>query len=371
MVNTFENAKERVTQTPSLVIDEHTVRQNLSRLQTYADSHKIAIRPHTKTHKSQQLARMQLESGCRGLTVAKVGEAAVMSEVCDDILIAYPAIDLSRRTRIAELARNHTMRVALDSLQGIDSLAESATAAGSCVGVLVDVNVGMNRTGVSTAQEALALATAVARYEGPLRLDGIFFYPGHIWEPAQEQQAPLQEVDERLRDVIELWRSAGLQASIVSGGSTPTAYQSHWVSSQTEIRPGTHILNDMNTVRAGFCDLRDCGAAIVCTIVSTAVAGKAVIDAGSKTLTNDRNVTQPDSGFGHCLEYPAARITRLSEEHGELDLSDCANPPALGERVTIIPNHICPCVNLQTQMQFQTLDGSLTAMEIDTRGMTS
>ncbi len=371
MVNIFENAKECVEQTPSLVIDERTVRQNLNRLQTYAESHSITIRPHTKTHKSQRLARLQLESGCRGLTVAKVGEAAVMAEVCDDILVAYPASDLPRRTKIAELAKNHTLRVALDSEEGIIALANSAATAGSSVGVLIDVNVGMNRTGVSTAHEALELAKAVSRYEGPLRLDGIFFYPGHIWEPAEQQRSRLPQVDERLGDVMALWHSAGLDASIVSGGSTPTAFQSHWVTAQTEIRPGTYLLNDMNTVRAGFCHLHDCAAAIVCTVVSTAVSGKAVIDAGSKTLTTDRNVTQPDSGFGHCLEYPAAPITRLSEEHGELDLTECECPPALGERVTIIPNHICPCINLQNQILFQTLDGNLTSMEIDTRGMTS
>src|SRR5690606_19161585 len=134
------------------------------------------------------------------------------------------------------------------------------------------------------------------------------------------------------------WQASGLQAMIVSGGSTPTQAQSHLVTRLTEIRPGTSLYNDMNTVRGGFCELGDCAAAIVCTVVSRAVAGKAVIDGGTKTFTSDRNASAPDSGHGYVLEYPQAKLVRLSEEHGELDLSSCDMLPEIGERVTVIPN---------------------------------
>jgi D-serine deaminase-like pyridoxal phosphate-dependent protein len=159
-----------------------------------------------------------------------------------------------------------------------------------------------------------------------------------------------------------------MAAPIVSGGSTPTAYQSHLVSHLTEIRPGTYIFNDMNTVRGGFCSHDDCAARIVATVISDAVPGQVVIDAGSKTLTNDVCIPARDSGFGFVVEYPDARITRLSEEHGQVDVTSCRSRPAVGDRITVIPNHICPCVNLQEAVWWAKSGEPLCHLPIDARG---
>ena len=370
MVNKFASARDALISTPSLAIDLPTVENNLARLHRYADKAGIRVRPHTKTHKSLFFARRQLAHGSHGLTVAKVGEAEVMAQVTDDILIAYPAIDPDRRRRIAELAKRVTVHVAIDSSYAIEVLAEAAQTAGSTIGILVDINVGADRTGVADAAASLELAQQIAKRDS-LRLDGIFFYPGQVWTPIDQQAAPLQLIDAKLSAAISLWAEHDLPCSIVSGGSTPTAYPSHFIKSQTEIRPGTYIFNDMNTVRAGFCQIEDCAAAIICTVVSTAVPGKAVVDAGTKTLTSDRNVLYPDSGHGHVIEYPAAAITRLSEEHGEIDFSACSARPNIGERVSIIPNHICPCINLQSQVMLQDAEQRLTPSTVDSRGMLS
>jgi D-serine deaminase-like pyridoxal phosphate-dependent protein len=178
------------------------------------------------------------------------------------------------------------------------------------------------------------------------------------------------EVADRLAAALDVWDEHGLEAGIVSGGSTPTAYNSHLLPELTEIRPGTYIFNDMNTVRGGFCSLDDCAARIVCTVVSDAVPGQVVIDGGSKTFTSDRCVAAPDSGHGYVVEYPAARITKLSEEHGQVDVTRCDKPPKIGERVSIIPNHICPCVNLQDRYYWQTGD-EIRPMPVDARGKLS
>lgn len=357
--------------TPALVIDLAKVERNVARLARYVSDHGIAVRPHTKTHKSLKIATRQMRAGATGLTAAKVGEAEVMAAASRDVLIAYPAVDAYRCRRIAELARGGTtVRVAADSVEGIASLATAARNAGSTIGVLVDLDVGFHRTGAQSPAAALELGRHVAR-AASLRLDGIFFYPGHVWSPPDEQAAELKRIDELLSETIELWERSGLDASIVSGGSTPTAYQSHLVTSQTEIRPGTYIYNDMNTVRGGFCSLDDCAAGIVCTVVSAAVAGKVVIDAGTKTLTSDRNAKAPESGHGHVIEYPDATIVRLSEEHGEVDVSGCARRPEIGERVTVIPNHICPCVNLQDSVWLRHPDGSFETIGVDARGRLS
>jgi D-serine deaminase-like pyridoxal phosphate-dependent protein len=353
--------------TPAILIDAATVRRNVVRMADYARSRGLKLRPHTKTHKSTLLARMQIEHGAAGLTVAKVGEAKVMAGVSDDLLMAYPAVDPARCCELAQLARSKTVRVAIDSTAAADGLSSAARAAESTVGILVDLDVGVGRTGVQTPAEALALAQHVARTRG-VRLDGILFYPGHVWLRPDEQGQALRAVDAKLAETLDLWRRNGLEASIISGGSTPTAYQSHHVARMTEFRPGTYVFNDMNCVRGGFTAMEDCAARIVATVVSTAVPRQVVIDAGSKTLTSDRNALAPDSGFGCVVEYPDAKITKLTEEHGQVDVSACDRCPVVGERVTVIPNHICPCINLQDQVWWRDGGGDVRAVRVEARG---
>lgn len=313
---------------------------------------------------------MQLEYGAVGLTVAKPGEARIMSEIADDVLMAYPAVDPVRANQIAELARSKTIRIGIDSTTAANVICDAAQAAGSKVGVLVDLDVGLHRTGVQTPEAALALAQHVSQKPG-LRLDGIMFYPGHIGAGSPQQQQPLlAEVTALVAETIAQWSKSGLPASIVSGGSTPTAFQSHLVPQMTEIRPGTYIFNDMNCVRGGFgITLDDCAARIVCTVVSDAVPGQIVIDAGSKTLAADRCGPAPDSGHGCVIELPEAKITKLSEEHGQVDVRACrGRVPKVGEHVTVIPNHICPCINLQDQVFWLERPNQLQALPIDARG---
>jgi D-serine deaminase-like pyridoxal phosphate-dependent protein len=281
--------------------------------------------------------------------------------------MAYPAVDAHRCRTLADLARTKTVRVAIDSPQAAAALSYFARSAGSTIGVLVELDVGNGRTGVQTPEQALTLARRVERLHS-LRLDGLLFFPGHISGPPEAQEPALRAVDEKLAEVMSLWRDNGLEARIVSGGSTPTAFQSHRVSRLTEIRPGTYVFNDMNCVRGGCATLDDCAARVFSTVVSTAVPGQVVIDAGSKTLTSDRCGPAPDSGFGHVVEYPHAKITKLSEEHGQVDVTACDRAPKVGDRVTVIPNHICPCVNLQDQVWWKFGDEPLRAVRVEARG---
>jgi D-serine deaminase-like pyridoxal phosphate-dependent protein len=332
--------------TPAILIDGHIVRRNIEKMARYAKRHNLRLRPHTKTHKSTMVAQMQLEQGAAGLTVAKAGEAEVMAEVAEDLLVAYPVADARRCAALAALARKRTVRVAVDSATAVDALSAAASSAGSTIGILVDLDVGLHRTGVQTPDESLALAGHAA--DSPnVRLDGLFFYPGHIGGIPENQGKGLQKVDMLLAQALSLWKLKGLEAKIVSGGSTPTAFQSHLVPHATEIRPGTYVYHDMNGVHGGYATLDDCAARVVATVVSTAVPGQFVVDAGSKALTQDRCGPAPDSGFGHVVEFPDAKVVKLTEEHGVVGLSQDRSRAAVGQKVTIIPNHICPCINLQ------------------------
>jgi D-serine deaminase-like pyridoxal phosphate-dependent protein len=357
--------------TPALLIDLPTVERNIRKMAEYVRSHGLDLRPHIKTHKSLSIARLQAQAGAKGLTVAKVGEAEVMSEVSDDLLVAYPLVDRARVQRIASLAKGQTVRVAVDSTTACDVIAQATSRYGSTAGILVDVDVGFHRTGLQNAESALRIAEHVERADG-LRLDGIMCFPGHIKSPPDQQGQGLSQIDRKLREVMDLWREHGLESRIVSGGSTPTARQSHLISALTEIRPGTYVYNDWNTVVGGQCGVGDCAASVLSTVVSEAVPGKVVVDAGSKTLTSDRNVHLGEGGgYGHVVGYPGARVVRLSEEHGEIDVKGCEGCPVVGERLRIIPNHICPAVNLQDYFWMDRGNGSYERGRVDARGLLS
>ncbi len=270
--------------TPAVVIEEAIVRGNIDRLAAYAAAHGLAVRPHTKTHKSVRIAGLQLAAGSPGITVAKAGEAEALLPAFDrfgtpDILVAYPAADPARAERIARLARIATIRVAVDTAAAVATVGAAAARAGATVGILVDLDLGMGRTGVPDVDALVALAQVVGGTAG-LRLDGIFCYPGQIVARPQEQAGPLAAAAALVAEAVDRFDRAGLCRGIVSGGSTPTAYQSHLMPALTEIRPGTNVFNDLNTLRGGFCDPSDCAATVLATVVSDAVAGQVVLDAG-------------------------------------------------------------------------------------------
>jgi D-serine deaminase-like pyridoxal phosphate-dependent protein len=354
--------------TPAIVVEAATVRRNLARLANYASANSLGLRPHTKTHKSAMLARMQIDHGAIGLTVAKAGEAQVMGKVCGDILMAYPAVDPARCTALAELARDHVIRVGIDSIEAAQSLASAAAAQNVTIGLLIDLDVGLHRTGVQSPRDAVELVGQAQRLKG-VRVDGIMFYPGHIKDGSETALRMLGEVNAIVSEAVELFKKTGIDTKVVSGGSTPTAYLSHVVKSMTEFRPGTYIFYDMTGVRGGYAQIEDCAARVAATVVSTAVPDQFIMDCGSKTLTNDLCSTAPQSGHGMVLEYPHATIVKLTEEHAQVECK--GTRPKVGERVTVIPNHICPCINLQDRLYWRDGDNPLEPIPVDARGKLS
>lgn len=354
--------------TPFILIDGPTVRRNLGQMASYAKARKIGLRPHTKTHKSRRLAKMQMDHGAIGLTVAKVGEALVMADQSDDLLMAYPALHPARCLELARLALGRAVRVAVDSIPAVDALSAAARSAGSTIGAMVDLDVGHHRTGVQDAVQALALAQYISAARG-LRLDGLHFYPGQLSHGLRaELEAGLRQISNTIQQVLDLWKKNGLEAKIVSGGSTPAGRLSHAIPQLTEIRPGTYIFNDNNTLHQNCATIDDVAAKIICTVVSTAVPGHFIIDAGSKTLTSDRCGPAPESGHGLIIEYPQAKIAKLSEEHGHVDATACDRRPRVGEQVTVIPNHICPCINLQDVIWWHEPGSAPEPLTVDARG---
>jgi len=343
-------------ETPAAVVDLDRLALNLDRMAAYCAVHGLRLRPHVKTHKAPRIAAEQLRLGAHGLTCATVREAEVMSELTDDVLVAYPVTQMTLLRRLTNIAPSVRLTVALDSRTAAERLAAAAGEIGRAVHVLVELDVGMRRTGVQGAGAAAELAAFVAD-QAPLRYDGVAFYPGHVRQTTDAQAPAMAGVARQVEGTLEALARAGHPATVVSGGSTPTAWRMHEIPGLTEVRPGTYVYNDRVTAAIGACEWDACAFSVLATVVSTSVSGQAVIDAGSKALGRESMdhgrvdgaaaaAGDRVDGFGALLDRPEVVVTRMSEEHGVLDLSRTEWRPAVGDTVRVVPNHACVVVHL-------------------------
>ncbi len=352
-------------ETPIGYLDLDRVRANARRIAGYAAEHGFTWRPHVKTHKSIAIARMQLDAGACGLSVATLREAEAMATLTDDLLLAYPPVGRPKLDRLVGLPARIDMKVALDALPVLTALSERAAAAGRTVGVLVEVDMGLGRVGVQTPEAAVSLAREADRLPG-VAYRGVLFYPGHIRVPSSEQAQPMAGLADRLAKILNALKEAGLPPEIVSGGSTPTVWNSHMVPGLTEIRAGSGVFFDKEALEIGVASLDDVAYTVLATVVSTSVPGRAVVDAGSKSMTKE---ARGAANFGFLLDHPEVTLAGLSEEHGVLDVSRSSWVPAIGDRVRIVPNHVCVSVNLQDALLAK--DGAIhTLLALEARGRT-
>ncbi len=354
-------------ETPALVVDLDVMERNLRRVADYTREHGLRLRPHTKTHKSTMLARRQLALGAVGLTVAKVSEAEVMLGAAPkDILVAFPIVGRPKLERLMHVAKSARVTVSLDSVAAAQQLSDAAREAGVEAGVLAEVDAGLGRVGVAPAQ-AVGLAQSIAKLPH-LSLQGVAFYPGHIKDLGETGRAALAQLSNVLGSLLSDFRSAGLPVNIVSGGSTPTLFHSHEIEGLNEIRPGTYVFSDVNTVRSGVGSLEDCAASIVATVVSTARPGQIIIDGGSKTFSSDRLVNSDEVTFGYVREAPAAKFHKMNEEHGFIDVARAERKFSIGDRLHVVPNHICVCVNLHERVYGVRGDSVEQVWDVEARG---
>jgi D-serine deaminase-like pyridoxal phosphate-dependent protein len=336
--------------TPAVLVDLDVMDRNLSRMADYVKRRDIKLRPHTKSHKIPELAKLQLAKGATGITVAKLGEAEVMLNAgIEDILVAYPLVGKAKANRLAQLAEHADISVALDSEEAARALSEAATASNIKIGILVELDVGFRRCGLANEKDILTLARKISDLPN-LEFLGLMFFPGHFQVSADQRASLLGPVNSLLDRTFETFSQSGLPISIVSGGSTPTACDAHLFHGINEIRPGMYIFNDRNMVGVGVAGIEDCALSVLVTVVSTSVAGRSIIDGGSKTFSSDRHLAGNGKGFGHIKEDPSAELESMSEEHGHLDITQSSRRYRVGERLTVIPNHVCSTVNMHNEI---------------------
>ena len=220
--------------------------------------------------------------------------------------------------------------------------------------VLIECDTGAERCGVQTPDEAIELARLLAGLEG-LRLEGLMTYPARGQVPVTAAW---------LGDAVAGLKAAGIEPAVVSTGGSPDLYRAHEVAVATEHRPGTYIYHDRDQARASL-GLEVCAMSVLATVVSRPTDGRAILDAGSKTLSSDALGLD---GFGLITEYPQLVLAKFSEEHGHVDCSASNARPRIGERVTIIPNHACAVTNLHDRV-YGVRDGRVERMfQVAARG---
>ena len=309
--------------TPALYVDLDAMERNIAGMQQQCRGWGVGLRPHVKTHKIPEIARMQLDAGAIGITVAKVGEAEVLPG--DDVLVAYPLVK-EKLARVKELANKRRVKVAIDSVEIARGLPGIET--------LVEIDVGVGRVGAQSAEQAVEIAKACTDFQG------ICYWPSWLDEEG------FQQASVKIERVVDAISAAGLSVKIVSGGSTPGAAKTPLIPQTTEIRPGTYVFYDASSLEGKLCNEDDCALRVLTTVVSTSVPGQCVIDAGSKTLSSDQTVGT--GTYGHFIGRDWIP-RKLNEEHGYVEIRE---PARVGEKVWLVPSHVCPTVNLHDEIWY-------------------
>jgi len=334
--------------TPSILIDLDVLEKNIADMQGRARAAGVKLRPHAKTHKSPEVARMQLAAGAAGLTLAKTSEAEVFVSLgFDDLFLAYPIFGADTARLLLALTDRARLSVGVDSVEGARSLGETFHAAGRRLPVRLKVDCGYHRVGVPP-EAAVETARRIADVPG-IAFAGLFTFAGQSYSGRTPQEVAQAASDEGrvITDAAEALRAAGLPAEEVSLGSTPTARAAMTVPGVTECRPGNYVYNDLSQVTLGSARLEDCAMTVLATVVSVPARDRAVLDAGSKTLSSDPLHPSPD---GHGLVVGRrSRLTRLSEEHGVVGIAE-GESFRVGERVRVLPNHACVVSNLHERL---------------------
>jgi D-serine deaminase-like pyridoxal phosphate-dependent protein len=355
--------------TPALVVDQTILERNIAEMAAFARSVGVSLRPHIKTHKTPEIARMQLAAGAIGLTCAKVGEAEVMVNQAgaDEVLLAYPTLGDRKIERLVALMDKARIIVAVDSLEAARSISESLKRFDRTLDIFIEVNTGQNRSGVRVGDDTIATALELQKIPR-LRLVGIMTHEGHANSaPPDKIEGIALAAGEAMVDTAEHIRQHGIELPHVSVGSTPAAIYTPTIAGVTEMRPGTYVFNDNSAFQFGRLGVEDCAARFVATVVSRPARDRCVLDTGAKSLAMDPGKAHP--GHGYIVNHPNVTITKLSEEHGVCDVPVDEPGFEVSDRVEIIPNHICPTVNLMNEL-FIARDGTIVdTWTVAARGM--
>ena len=350
-------------ETPALVIDLAVLDANVARMIATARKAGSRLRPHVKTHRMATVAARLRQAGADGICCAKVGEAEAFADAgFDDIFIANQVVGASRLIRLVELAERTRLAVGVDHAQHVQALGAAFTSADATIDVAIEIDTGQRRTGMATAEAAVELAQRIQDTDG-LSMRGIYTHEGHDYQAADPAgvHAAAAESQRLMTDVAAAITAATSAPCEVSMGSSPSFLLESFHAPIDELRPGTAVFNDASHAHLlGHAEW--CAATVLATVVNLPAADRVVTDAGAKALTSDRRGpgVLENTGHGMVVGHPDAVITSVSDEHGVIAAPD-VSAFAIGQTLRVIPNHICPCVNLYDHA-FAARDGIVEAV---------
>jgi D-serine deaminase-like pyridoxal phosphate-dependent protein len=329
-------------ETPVLLVDQEKLLANLKEMQEMASKAGVDLRPHTKTHKCPEIAKLQLHEGASGICVQKLGEAQVMVDAgIKDIFITNEIVEPTKIERLVALQENASVKVAIDSLANAKTIGKAAVFARQVVPVLVEVDCGMNRCGIPMGHVAVNFARELSRIKG-LQLQGIMAYEGQFYHIANkaERYAEAKLVAKKVVDTARAIRRTGLNIQTVSCGSTPTAAAVAVVPGVTEIQPGNYVFYDEMQVKLNSTKRENCALHVLATVISAAEGHRVVLDAGIKAFSYDY------ARFPRPLGLRGSQPVGISEEHLVLQLRRNGQRPRIGQKLEFIPYHACTTVNM-------------------------
>lgn len=354
--------------TPEVLLDLGSLERNIARMATIAKAAGLNLRPHAKTHKSPEIAKLQIRAGAKGITVAKLGEAEVMAQHgIDDILIAYPLVGEHKLERLAKLHQKTRLIVSTDSIECAQGLHQVGQSVGKPIEVYIEVDTGLGRCGHKPGQETVSVVKQMLHLSG-IRVIGVMTHEGHSWlaTEALARENIIRETSRALANTARELRTLGLPCTEVSIGATPTAFHAKAAVGATEMRPGTYVFNDANVLAHGVISQDDCALTVLATVVGHPAKGRVILDVGSKTLSQDAGF---DGRKGIIINKPTWQLVKLTEEHGMVRVSE-SETVQIGERVRIIPNHACVVSNLIDQFVTVQGDKTIGRLNVEARGLT-
>lgn len=336
--------------TPALLVDKAIMEQNIFEMMKKAQQAGVKLRPHTKTHRTPEVARRQVMAGAAGITVAKVGEAEVMAAYgLTDIFIANQIFGEQKFLRLREIHRKVKVAVGVDNREQIEGLSRVFGTEPVPLDVLIEIETGEERTGVLPGEPALALARLIMETPG-LKLRGLFSHEGHAYGASSPEACRdiFRKSQQDTLDSAHLLQTKGIAVDEVSIGSTPSLMHGEILPGITEIRPGTYVYMD---AAQGSCiqDYSKCALTVLATVISKPVQGRVVVDAGVKALTAFTRAQGICHTPGHGIVKELGtdiRLKKLYDEHGIIIGDEAYAKLEIGEKISIIPNHACPTCNL-------------------------
>jgi D-serine deaminase-like pyridoxal phosphate-dependent protein len=356
--------------TPALLIEKKTMLGNIEKMQKIAETSGVKLRPHTKTHKIPEIAKLQIENGASGIAVAKLSEAEIMADAgLDDIQIANIIVSDNKIERLIELNKKlKSLSCNVDSKKAARAIAEKFDKLDIWLDVFIEINSGQNRSGLTEYKDIYNLAKFIQDLPG-INLVGLFTHAGHAYAADSHEQ--IKEIGKKEAELLIELANRLMEERIyiaqISVGSTPTAPYCSKIEGVTEIRPGNYIFHDIIQTELGVCSMDECALSILATVISMPDSNRVIIDAGAKALSKDKGASKllsPD-GFGYVIGKNCS-IERLNEEHGIITHN--GETFSIGEKIRIIPNHACVVINLFDTAALIDNNKVITQYEIKGRG---